>query len=204
MPYWMQRKQSSFWGLSFKSALALQLVPSQQLLKVTASSHRGVTQTFFRLFSLPRKLPACSLLKQLGKFSPPGITQMLRNWQLLQEKNLLSETKFGWRVFSIYKRAHLSALFDNFSRFWSYWKYYQMICFALSKWDEILQEETILSAVNTIIRRGMKSWSAFPTITMLLKQNVCWNRWTFFTKYIIWSNHRPKYAGCLMWKYIKI
>lgn len=110
MPYWMQRKQSSFWGLSFKPALALQLVPSQQLLKVTASSHRGVTQTFFRLFSLPRKLPAWSLLKQLGKFSPPGITQMLRNWQLLQEKKSAFWNKI-WMKSIFYLRKSTSFCF---------------------------------------------------------------------------------------------
>lgn len=95
-------------------------------------------------------------------------------------KNLLSETELGWMVFFIYERAYLSALFDNFSRFRSYWKCYQMICSALSKWDEILQEEAILSVADTIIYRGMKSCYAFLTVTMLLKQNVCWNRWTFF------------------------
>lgn len=92
-------------------------------------------------------------------------------------KNLLSETEFGWTVFSIYERAYLSALFDNFSRFWSYWKCYQ---FCFFKANEILQEETILSVANIIACRRMKSWYAFLTITMLLKQNVCWNRWTFF------------------------
>lgn len=57
-----------------------------------------------------------------------------------------------------------------------------MICFAPSKWDEILQEETILWVANTITCRGMKSWSTFLTVIMLLKQNVCWNRWIFFNK----------------------
>lgn len=175
----MQKKQSSFWGLSFKPALALQLSHSQQLLKVTASSQRGVTQRFFRLFPLPRKLPTHSLLKQLGKFSPPGITQMLRNWQLLQGKICFLKQNLDEKYF-LFTKEHIFLLCSTIFQDSDYAGNVIMICFALSKWDEILQEETILSVANTIRCRGVKSWSAFLTITILLKQNICWNGLIFF------------------------
>lgn len=61
-----------------------------------------------------------------------------------------------------------------------------MICLALSKSDEILQEESILSAVNTITCRGMKSWSAFLTITIVkAKLKFAEIGELFFTKYIL-------------------
>lgn len=109
VPYRMQKKRSSFWGLSFKPALTLQLSHSQQLLKVTANSHRGVTQRLSKLFSLPRKLPACSLLKQLWKFSLPGITQMLRNWRLLQGKICFLKQNLDEQYF-LFMKEHIFLL----------------------------------------------------------------------------------------------